>query len=36
MTAAEDGVLLFDDTGQLQPNGRVIEPAPDRAQVASA
>ncbi|MFH8630643.1 DUF5999 family protein [Streptomyces lydicus] len=36
MTAAEDGFLLFDDTGQLPPSGRVIEPAPDRAQVASA
>ncbi|MEV7383252.1 DUF5999 family protein [Streptomyces lydicus] len=36
ISAAEDGVLLFDDTGQLLPNGRVVEPAPGGAQVASA
>ncbi|WP_432001564.1 DUF5999 family protein [Streptomyces sioyaensis] len=31
-----NGVLLFDDTGELLPDGRAIDPAQRRAQVAAA
>ncbi|WP_433860175.1 DUF5999 family protein [Streptomyces kronopolitis] len=31
-----NGVLLFDDTGELLPDGQAIDPAQRRAQVAAA